>query len=354
LPFDNVCAMAQDSERKEGVTMADIAELAGVSIPTVSKVLNGRSDVSRATRDKVERMIQEQGYVRSAAARTLRGGRSGLVDVLVHDLESQYHLEVIRGVEDALGRADMSLVLSALHGRTRPARHWLEGVKSRGSDAVILVLAASPADQLAELRRLEIPLVVLDSWGRTEVDVPSVGATNWVGGFSATEHLLSLGHERVAMIGGPEPLLSSKARAAGYRAALEAAGVSFDSALLRPGDFLPDRGAAETHALFELDSPPTAIFAGSDLQALGVYRALRERGLSVPEDVSVVGFDDLPIASLATPPLTTVRQPLAEMGRMAVEMVVHLLEGEDVQDGRVEMPTSLVVRESSTQRRPAS
>lgn len=328
--------------------MADIAELAGVSIPTVSKVLNGRSDVSRATRERIERVIQEQGYVRSAAARALRGGRSGLVDVLVHDLESQYHLEVIRGIEEALVRGGMSLVLSALHGRTRPARQWLEGVKSRGSDAVILVLAASPPEQLAELRRLDIPLIVLDSWGQTDVDVPSVGATNWVGGFSATEHLLSLGHTRIAMIGGPEPLLSSKARAAGYRAAFDAVGAPFNTDLFRAGDFLADRGAAETHALLDLDDPPTAIFAGSDLQALGVYRALRERGKVVPDDMSVVGFDDLPLAALATPPLTTVRQPLAEMGRMAVEMVLHLLEGEDVQDGRVEMPTSLVVRESST------
>jgi LacI family transcriptional regulator len=346
--------MNGELDRKEGVTMADIAELAGVSVPTVSKVLNGRSDVSRATRDRVERVIQEQGYVRSAAARALRGGRSGLVDVLVHDLESPYHLEVIRGIEEALARSGLSLVLSALHGRSRPARQWLEGVKSRGSDAVILVLAASPPDQLAELRRLDIPLVVLDSWGQTQVDVPSVGATNWVGGFSATEHLLSLGHRRVAMIGGPAPLLSSKARAAGYRAALDAAGVAFDVELFRSGDFLPDRGAAETRALLDVEDAPTAIFAGSDLQALGVYQALRERGKHVPEDISVVGFDDLPVASLATPPLTTVRQPLAEMGRMAVEMIRHLLEGEDVQDGRVEMPTSLVVRESSGTPRPLS
>jgi DNA-binding LacI/PurR family transcriptional regulator len=156
------------------------------------------------------------------------------------------------------------------------------------------------------------------------------------------------------MIGGPEPLLSSKARAAGYRAALDAAGVAFDGDLFRAGDFLPERGAAETYALLDLDDPPTAIFAGSDLQALGVYRVLRERGKQVPDDLSVVGFDDLPVASLAMPPLTTVRQPLAEMGRMAVEMILHLLEGEDVQDGRVEMPTSLVIRESSSTPRPLS
>lgn len=344
--------MAREELRRDSVTMADIAALAGVSVPTVSKVLNARTDVSRATRERVERVIREQGYVRSVAARALRGGRSGLVDVVVHDLESDYHLEVLRGIEEALDKAGLALVLSTLHGRTRPARQWLEGVKGRGSDGVILVLATSPPEQVAELRRLDIPFVVLDSWGQVDIDVPSVGATNWVGGFTATEHLVQLGHTRVAMIGGPEALLSSKARAAGYRAALEAAGISFDPALYRTGDYLPGRGGEATRELLALTEPPTAIFAGSDLQALGAYRAVREAKLSVPEDVSVVGFDDLPVASLATPPLTTVRQPLAEMGRMAVEMVVRLLEGEEVQDGRVEMPTSLVVRESSTTHEP--
>jgi LacI family transcriptional regulator len=342
--------MSERQLQRESVTMADIAALAGVSVPTVSKVLNARSDVSRATREKVEQVIREQGYVRSAAARALRGGRSGLVDVVVHDLESAYHLEVLRGIEDALDKAGLALVLSTLHGRTRPARQWLEGVKGRGSDGVILVLATSHPAQVAELRRLEIPFVVLDSWGQVDVDVPSVGATNWVGGVTAAEHLLSLGHERVAMIGGPDALVSSKARAAGYRAALEGVGAPFDPQLYRSGDFLPDRGEEATHELMELAQPPTAIFAGSDLQALGVYRALRQRRLSVPDDVSVVGFDDLPMAGLTVPPLTTVRQPLAEMGRMAAEMVIRLLNGDDVQDGRVELPTSLVVRESTRHR----
>jgi LacI family transcriptional regulator len=335
------------STHRDGVTMADIAALAGVSVPTVSKVLNARSDVSPKTRERVERVIREQGYVRNSAARALRGGSSGLVDVVVHDLESPYHLEVLRGIEAALDRADLAMVVSALHGRTRPARQWLEGVKGRSSDAVIMVLATSPPEQVAELRRLGIPFVVLDSWGQTDVDVPSVGATNWVGGFAATEHLLSLGHKRIAMIGGPERLLSSKARVAGYGAALEAAGIAVEPQLCRPGDFLASRGEQETYALLDLAKPPKAIFAGSDLQALGAYRALRARNLLVPHDVSVVGFDDLPIAALVAPPLTTVRQPLVEMGRMAVDMVLRLLDGDVLQAGRVELPTSLVVREST-------
>ena len=275
------------SRQRDGVTMADIAALAGVSVPTVSKVLNARTDVSPKTRERVEQVIREQGYVRNSAARALRGGNSGLVDVVVHDLESPYHLEVLRGIEAALDRADLAMVVSALHGRTRPARQWLEGVKGRSSDAVIMVLATSPPEQVAELRRIGIPFVVLDSWGQTEVDVPSVGATNWSGGFAATEHLLSLGHERIAMIGGPERLLSSKARVAGYGAALEAAGIAVDSQLSRPGDFLASRGEQETYALLDLADPPTAIFAGSDLQALGAYRALRVRNLRVPHDVKI-------------------------------------------------------------------
>jgi LacI family transcriptional regulator len=177
-------------------------------------------------------------------------------------------------------------------------------------------------------------------------DVPSVGATNWLGGRLATEHLLSLGHRRIAIIGGDASLRCSRDRIAGYRAALEDAGIAVDPALIRPGGFIQQTGYEQTCALLDLPEPPTAIFAGSDTQAMGVYSALRARGLSVPDAMSVIGFDDVPLASIVTPALTTIRQPLVEMGRIATTMLLRLIAEEPLDTMRVELTTSLIVRES--------
>jgi LacI family transcriptional regulator len=180
------------------------------------------------------------------------------------------------------------------------------------------------------------------------MDVPTIGATNWAGGLSATEHLLSLGHRRIGFIAGPKRLLCSRARLDGYRAGLEAADVPMTDDLIRQGDFYHESGFEGARALLDLVTPPTAIFAASDQMAFGVYEAVRQRGLLVPGDVSVVGFDDLPESQWSSPPLTTVRQPLAEMGMVAARTVLRLAAGEQIEVPRVELATSLVVRDSTT------
>jgi LacI family transcriptional regulator len=201
----------------------------------------------------------------------------------------------------------------------------------------------------AELRRLNIPMVVVDPAGVPALDVPTIGATNWAGGMSATEHLLSLGHRRIGFIAGPKQLLCSRARLDGYRAALDAAGVPLDEALVQPGDFYTEAGFAGGRRLLELPDPPTAVFAASDQMAFGVYEAVRRRGLRVPEDVSVVGFDDLPESRWASPPLTTVRQPLVQMGLVAARTVLRMSRGEQIETPRVELATELVTRDSSAE-----
>jgi LacI family transcriptional regulator len=180
-----------------------------------------------------------------------------------------------------------------------------------------------------------------------EAEVPSVGATNWAGGMAATDHLLSLGHRRIGAVTGPADYLCSRARIDGYRSALERAGAQFDDRLVQHGDFQHEGGFLRGGQLLDLPEPPTAIFAGSDQQALGVYEAARQRGLRIPEDLSVVGFDDLPAARWVSPPLTTVRQPLADMGRVAAEMLGDLIEGVPLRSQRVELATELIVREST-------
>jgi len=327
-------------------TIAEIATKAGVSIPTVSRVLNSRPDVAPETREHVERIIQESGFIRSRAAHALRQGSSGVVDLVVPDLDSPYTVEVVRGVTEAMERTELRLALSFTHNTRHLEQRSLAKVIDSATDGVILLLGRGQSQHLDELRRRNIPFVVVDHRGELGIDVPSVGATNWLGGRTATEYLLSLNHRRIGIISGLATLRCSLDRIAGYRAALEAAGVSIDPDLIRPGEYIQSTGYEQTCALLDLPEPPTAIFAGCDLQAMGVYGALRTRGISIPDQMSVIGFDDVQLSSMVTPTLTTIRQPLAEMGRMATTMLLRQIAEEPLDSMRAELTTSLIVRES--------
>ena len=330
--------------RTQNVTIAAIAAEAGVSVPTVSRVLNGRSDVAPHTRERVEQLLRHHGYRR-------RGGRptaaARLIDLVFNDLDSPWAVEIIRGVEDAAHAEGVGTVVTATHRRASDTRSWLDNLAGRASDGVILVTGDIDTSLHAELSRLHVPAVVIDPSGVPALDVPTIGATNWAGGLSATEHLISLGHRRIGMVAGTPTLLCTRARMDGHRAALEAAGADADPALSLIGTFTHESGFRLATELLTLPQPPTAIVAGSDEMALGVYEAVRRRGLRVPEDVSVVGFDDLPGARWSSPPLTTVHQPLSEMGALAARTVLRLVRGEQVEVPRLERATRLVVREST-------
>jgi len=328
-------------------TLAAIAAEARVSLPTVSKVVNGRRDVAPATRALIERLLDEHHYARAG---TRRHRSAGLVDLVFNGLDSPWAVEILRGVEDWGTVHSTAVVVSAVrHGNARPAS-WTSALASHDTDGVILVTSELTGSQLEQLRNAGIPLVVVDPVNPPPPDLPSVGATNWAGGLAATEHLLGLGHRRVGAIAGPGDYLCSRARTDGYRSALERAGIPLDPALVRYGDFEHEGGFTRGGELLDLSEPPTAIFAGSDQQAFGLYEAARQRGLRVPQDLSVVGFDDLPITRWVSPPLTTVRQPLAEMGRTAAQMLGDLIAGVPLRTSRVELSTELIVRESTQER----
>ena len=333
-----------DGARRK-TTLAAIAAEAGVSLPTVSKVVNGRPDVAPATRARVEQLLDERHYARGGLRQRRR--RSGLIDLVFNGLDSPWAVEILRGVEEWGTTHETGVAVSAVrHGNARPAS-WTSALTSHDTDGVILVTSELTPSQLEQLRGAEIPLVVVDPANPPPPDLPSVGATNWAGGLAATEHLLALGHRRIAAIAGPGDYLCSRARIDGYRSALDRAGIRFDPALIRHGDFQHEGGFACGGDLLGLAGRPTAIFAGSDQQALGVYEAARQRGLRVPQDLSVVGFDDLPVARWVSPPLTTVRQPLAEMGRAAAQVLGDLIGGVPLHSRRVELATELIVREST-------
>lgn len=329
--------------QRNGTRIADIAQQTGVSVATVSKVINGRSDVAPATRARIEAAIQMHGYHRPA--RTSRA--APILELIFHELDSEWALEIVRGVERVAGRHHLSVVLSEMQGRRTPGRGWIESVLARRPMGVIAVFSDLSDSMRSQLKSRRIPLVVVDPTGEPLHDTPSVGATNWNGGLTATRHLLGLGHRRIGVIGGPEDILCSRARIDGYRAAMDAAGVPVDPTLISHGHFHVEEGIEQGRALLGLPERPTAIFAGNDLQALGVYQAARELRLHIPEDLSVVGFDDLPVAQWVGPPLTTVRQPLVDMAVAASELVVRLARGEPPGQARVELATELIVREST-------
>ncbi|CAL9533608.1 HTH-type transcriptional repressor CytR [Streptomyces sp. enrichment culture] len=331
-----------DGRRK--VTITAIAREAGVSVPTVSRVVNGRSDVAPDTRARVEDLLRQYGYRRRTVA---PGDRAALLDLVFNDLDSPWAVEIIRGVEEVAHASGVGTVVSAIHDRAGAARQWMKNLRARASDGVILVTSALEPVLHKELHRLGVPLVVIDPAGSPALDAPTIGATNWAGGMAATGHLLELGHRRIGFIAGPPRLLCSRARLDGYRSALEDAGVPVDDELIVPGDFYHESGFTGCETLMALPEPPTAVFAASDQMALGAIEALRRKGLRVPQDVSVVGFDDLPEMRWSAPPLTTVRQPLAEMGKMAARTVLRQAQGGDIDAPRLELATELVVRAST-------
>ncbi|GAA1274618.1 LacI family DNA-binding transcriptional regulator [Saccharothrix xinjiangensis] len=325
-------------------SISSIAAEAGVSIPTVSKVLNGRPDVAADTRARVEGVIERHRYQRRRARQS---SRPALIDLVFHEMHSAWSTEIIRGVELAAPAERAAVVLSELGGAHRPRQEWFDDLLTRRPLGVILVLAELDDGQRHQLATRNIPFVVVDTAGEQPPGVPTVGSANWAGGLAATRHLLSLGHRRIAVISGPTTMLCSRARIDGFRSALESEGVAVEPDFVRYGDFYVKGGYS--HGLSLLDRPdrPTAIFAGSDFQALGVMRAARELGLSIPEDVSIVGYDDVQVTEWIGPPLTTVRQPLREMATTAAQMVFTLARGERPPNERIDLATELVVRQST-------
>ncbi len=331
-----------DEAPPQPLTIAQLAERAGVSIATVSKVVNGRAEVAAETREAVEALIRRHGYRR----RKKSAGPSPMLELVFHELAGPYPSEIIKGVQQ-VAREHALAVAVAEPGRHTPRQGWIEGVLARRPTAVIAVFSALTDAQVSQLHTRGIPLVLLDPIHDATQDCPVVGASNWSGGMSATRHLLDLGHRRIATITGPPHSLASRARLDGYRAALDISGTPVDDDLIRTGDFYAEAGLSHTRDLLRLPDRPTAVVTCNDGTAFGVFRAAAEAGLSVPEDLSVVGFDDLFPSSWLTPPLTTVRQPLTEMAATAATMAVTVARGDVLARKRVELTTELVVRGST-------
>jgi LacI family transcriptional regulator, xylobiose transport system transcriptional regulator len=322
--------------------MAAIARLAGVSKPTVSRVLNGRSGVASGTRRQVEALLREHGYRRP---NTMAPAAS--VEVVFVRLESHLAVSIMRGVEDVVRHQDLVVGFTDVSRRPATERPWAEQLLARRPAGVIVAHSNFTPEEHALLAASGIPVVMLDLSGLPPDTVPSVGAANWSGGIAAARHLLELGHRRIGVIAGPVRSLIARARLEACRAALDAAGVPLDERLVRTGDFHFEAGLAFGRDLLGMADPPTAIICGDDLQALGVYEAARLARLFIPDDLSVVGFDDLECIRWCGPPLTTVRLPFEDMGAAAARMILAFAAGGTPEQTRVELPTTLIVRGST-------
>jgi LacI family transcriptional regulator len=336
--------MAQTAQR---LTIRDIADLAGVSIATVSRVVNGRGDVSDETRDIVSRVIRENGYTANRSARNLSAGTTGLIGVLVPLVYPVYFSSILGGAAEALAERDLRVVLSPTGGEHEREVSLLDRLMHGLTDGALIILPEESSDELATLLDQGYSFVVVDPLLPLDERIPAVSAAHTAGAYQAMRHLLALGHRRIGAITGPPRWIATEERRDGYYGALAAAGVLADEELVLESDFEISGGRDAARQLLGLHDPPTAIFAFNDNLAIGVLQAAREAGLRVPEDLSVVGFDDIEHATIVTPTLTTVRQPLAEMGRTAVSLLTRLLERQRFETLHVELATRLVEREST-------
>jgi LacI family transcriptional regulator len=327
-------------------TINDVAKRAGVSAVTVSRVINNASNVRPTTRDKVELAIRELGYVPSVAARSLRLKRTRTLALILPDITNTFWTTIARGVEDAAQRRDYSVFLCNTDEDEVKQRRYLDFVVGQRVDGVIIAPHDSDARYLAQLRDRNIPTVVIDrhieGWG-----VDSVLGDSLSGAMALVQHLISLGHERIAMLSGPASASTAEDRVAGYCIALAEAGIPVESGLVKRGEFRIASGEEMTHQLFDAGLGPTAIFAANNAIAMGVIDALERRGLRIPQDVALVSFDDFPNVSHLFPFLTVVAQPAYDMGINAAQLLLSRLDSEvELQPRQVVLPTRLIVRHS--------
>jgi LacI family transcriptional regulator len=323
------------------ITIADVAAAAGVSVATVSKVINDRYGVAEQTSARVRAVIDQLGYTSSLVAQSLRSRRTNVIGVLAADIEP-FNAELLKGAAQAIRGTRYDLVVFSDCGRRKDQAGWERRALARVSaltDGAILVTPTSVD--------LDVPgpLVAVDHNVRSST-LPTVDSDNLSGAVTATEHLIGLGHTRIGFLAGRPDLESAQLREQGYRRALEAAGIPFDPDLVRIGGYHADIARETARELLELDERPTAIFAANDASAIETIAVARELGLGVPDDLSVVGFDNVPESALSEPPLTTVEQPIQRMGYEAVRMLVAQIEDPTREPERVVLPTRLVARGS--------
>lgn len=356
------------------VTISDIARMAGVSKATVSRVLNDKPDVDPATRERIVRLMDEYGFIPSIAASGLAGGRPRLLGVLIPSLTWPLMPEVMRGIGELVEQTSYELVVYTMSQNQDRSSVIDRILAARLTSGLLAVFPGPSTDHLKQLHEEGFPVVMIDDQG-TPTTMPWVGTDNRAGAYLVVRHLIGLGHRRIAHIQGPARYKVSRDRYAGYCDALTEAGIALDSSLVMEGDFKPPSGRICGAKLLDLPQPPSAIFAGNDETAYGVMAAAAERGVRIPDDLALAGFDDVAPSAHVHPALTTVRQPFYEMGQVATRLLLSLVEAprpvtthratggvsptllsfpRGTAPAHIQLPTSLVVRDSCGAHRDAT
>lgn len=332
-------------------TIREVAKRAGVSYATVSHVINDTRFVSQETRDRVLAAINELSYRPNALARSLRRGKTNTIGLILPDSANPFFAEIGHSIEDAAFNLGYSVILCNTERDTHREQLYVDVLSKKQVDGIIFVATGEQVDSLNFLLSQDVPVVLIDrDLPNSEVD--AVLTDNQQGGYLAARHLIELGHRRIACIAGPSHITPSAERIIGYRRALEEAGLPYDETLVMSGDYHPESGRQVTSTLLSLNDPPTAIFALNDLMALGALRAACQAGCCIPDDLAVIGFDNIDLTSFTNPPLTTIAQPKAEIGSQAVNFLAERIKDKTCPPRRVILPTELIVRESTQPVRP--
>jgi LacI family transcriptional regulator len=328
-------------------TMRDVAERAGVSVTSVSHVINETRPVSYELRERVLAAMEELGYQPNRLARSLRSGKTQTIGMIVPDSADPFFAEVARGIEDTAFENGYSLILCNSDANLGKEAFYTDVLVEKQVDGILFLAAGLSTERILDLQQRGMPVVVVDrELPGAHVDL--VVTDNAGGGWSATRHLIDLGHRRIGYITAPSDLTLSEYRSTGYRKALEEAGIAADENLVVRGDFDFKSGYRAARQLLANDKQPTAIFASNDIMAIGAICAAVESGLQVPQDLSVVGYDDIPLASYSNPPLTTIAQPNYDMGVRAASLLLERLHDPGRPSQRIVLDVELRIRRSTT------
>ncbi len=336
------------------VTIFDVATEAGVSFSTVSRVISDDPRIRTLTKQKVREVMNRLGYVANYHARRLAGAGSSIVGVMVPDFGggNAYLGQILQGIDAELNLAGYDMALYTAHRQENKETGYVSQVMGGLADGLLMILPLYLESYLPALVKRRFPFALIDRQSR-DGSFPSVASSNWQGAFLATDYLIRLGHRRIGFIGGWRDMDSAAQRMEGHRAAFSAHHLAFAPDLFFEGTYQQMDGFNGANRLLSLDPPPTAIFAANDMMAFGAIDAVHSRGLRVPEDVSVLGFDDIPHSRFVLPALTTVRQPLEQMGRVGTQFLLELMKDPAAPYRNIELPTELVIRDSCAPPRAA-
>lgn len=325
----------------------DVAKKAGVSVSTVSHVINKTRFVNEQTQAKVLATMENLQYHPNSIARSLRrkDKRTHTIGLLIPDSTNPFFAEVLKGVEDVSFGAGFNVFLCNSDGNPQKETDYIEALLRKQIDGIILVSAGIDPNFNEYISQRKIPLIIVDR-EIEGINFNSVMIDNHIGGYLATSYLTKLGHRRIGCITGPSVLTPSAYRIQGYRQALEEKSITLDHSLIIQGDFRAQSGRLATKQILTLTVPPTAIFACNDMMAVGAIRAIYEAGLKVPDDISVIGFDDILLASFIVPSLTTISQPSHEMGLLAAELVIKQIQNPQSPPQHIILSPSLIIRDS--------